>query len=154
MTAPEESPEESSVFLWRRLATIEAVNARLDSCMPGLLDIRVTAILKDALVAEMPVDARHAQPFGLLHGGCSVVLSETLGSIACFMTLPEGQHCVGIEVNANHVAGVKLGERVTAICRPLHTGRLIQVWQTEIRRADGKLACVSRLTCQVLGVPT
>lgn len=136
--------------LWRRAATVEQMNARMAGCMPGLLGIRVTEIRPDALLAEMPVDARHAQPWGLLHGGCSVVLAETLGTAACVMTLPEGRHAVGIEVNANHMAGVKIGETVTAICMPLHTGRTTQVWQTEIRRADGKLACVSRLTCQVI----
>jgi 1,4-dihydroxy-2-naphthoyl-CoA hydrolase len=87
---------------------------------------------------------------GLLHGGVSVVLAETLGTIGCVLTLPEGLHAVGLEVNANHVAGVPVGARVTAVCRPLHTGRRTQVWQTEIRREDGRLACVSRLTCAVI----
>jgi 1,4-dihydroxy-2-naphthoyl-CoA hydrolase len=136
--------------IWKRLGTPEQVNARIAGCMPGLLGIRITAVGDDHLEAEMPVDARHAQPFGILHGGCSVVLSETLGSIACAMTLDEGFRAVGIEVNANHLAGVKIGESVTAICRPFHVGRTTQVWQTEIRRADGKLACVSRLTCAVV----
>jgi 1,4-dihydroxy-2-naphthoyl-CoA hydrolase len=140
--------------LWKRTATPEQMNARLSACMPGLLGIRITGIRPDALLAEMPVDARHAQPWGKLHGGCSVVLAETLGTAACLLTLPEGQRAVGIEVNANHVASVAIGETVTAICRPLHTGRTTQVWQTEIHRADGKLACVSRLTCQVIGDPT
>jgi 1,4-dihydroxy-2-naphthoyl-CoA hydrolase len=136
--------------LWKRFATPEQVNARLADSMAGLLGIRITAVEPDGLLAEMPVDARHAQPFGLLHGGCSVVLSETLGSVGCIMTLPEGRLAVGIEVNANHMAGVPVGQTVTAACRPLHVGRSTQVWQTEIRRADGKLACVSRLTCQVI----
>jgi 1,4-dihydroxy-2-naphthoyl-CoA hydrolase len=79
-----------------------------------------------------------------------VVLAETLGSLATILTLPEGQRAVGIEINANHLAPVLPGQTVTAECRPFHTGRRTQVWQTEIRRADGKLACVSRLTCAVL----
>ncbi|MBU8539082.1 hotdog fold thioesterase [Falsiroseomonas tokyonensis] len=137
--------------LWKRDWTPAQINARMADNMAGMLGIEVTEIGSDALHATMPVDARHAQPFGLLHGGASVVLSETLGSLACMMTLEEGKRAVGIEVNANHMAGVKRGETVTAICRPMHTGARTQVWQTEIRRADGKLACVSRLTCAVVG---
>jgi 1,4-dihydroxy-2-naphthoyl-CoA hydrolase len=137
--------------LWARHATPEQINGRLRDTAPGLLGIRVTEIGPDALRAEMPVDARHAQPMGRLHGGVSIVLSETLGTIGCVLTLPEGLHAVGIEVNGNHLAAVRLGGRVTAECRPLHTGRRTQVWQTEIRREDGRLACVSRLTCAVLG---
>jgi 1,4-dihydroxy-2-naphthoyl-CoA hydrolase len=136
--------------LWKRPATAEAINARMTNTAPGLLGIRITEVAPDALHAEMPVDARHAQPMGLLHGGVSVVLAETLGTIGCVLTLPEGLHAVGLEVNANHVAGVPVGARVTAVCRPLHTGRRTQVWQTEIRREDGRLACVSRLTCAVI----
>lgn len=136
--------------LWARHATPDAINARMHDTAPGLLGIRVTEIAPDVLRAEMPVDARHAQPQGLLHGGVSVVLSETLGTIGCVLTLPEGLHAVGLEVNANHLAAVRIGGRVTAECRPLHTGRRTQVWQTEIRREDGRLACVSRLTCAVL----
>jgi 1,4-dihydroxy-2-naphthoyl-CoA hydrolase len=136
--------------LWKRAMTPEALTARIGRGVGGLLGIRITAVLPDALQAEMPVDERHLQPFGLLHGGVSVVLSETLGSVATIMTLPEGLHAVGIEVNANHLAAVKGGQVVTAECRPLHTGRRTHVWQTEIRRADGKLACVSRLTTAVI----
>ena len=136
--------------IWKRPATPEAIAARMAKTVAGLLDIRVTEVLPDALRAEMPVDQRHCQPFGLLHGGVSVVLSETLGSLGSTLALPEGRFAVGLEVNANHLAGVKVGDRVTAECRPLHIGRTTQVWQTEIRRSDGRLACVSRLTCSVV----
>jgi len=135
---------------WKRPATVEAINARMPGTVAGLLGIRITELRPDVLVAEMPVDHRHLQPQGILHGGVSVVLAETLGTLACVLTLPEGMTAVGIEVNANHVAAVRGGQTVTAECRPLHTGRQTQVWQTEIRRADGKLACVSRLTCAVV----
>jgi 1,4-dihydroxy-2-naphthoyl-CoA hydrolase len=90
------------------------------------------------------------QPWRVLHGGVSVAVSETLGSVGAYMAVPEGFHVVGIEINANHLASVPEGQEVTAECRPLHTGRSTQVWQTEIRRADGRLACVSRITCAVL----
>jgi 1,4-dihydroxy-2-naphthoyl-CoA hydrolase len=136
--------------LWKQPANPDEINARLAAGVAGLLGIRVTEVLPDALRAEMPVEARHLQPFGLLHGGVSVVLAETLGSLATVLTLPEGRRAVGIEINANHLAPVLPGQTVTAECRPFHTGRRTQVWQTEIRRADGKLACVSRLTTAVL----
>lgn len=136
--------------IWKREATPEAIHARAERTAIGLLGIRITEIGPDWLRATMPVDERHVQPFGLLHGGVSVVLSETLGSTGCTLSLPEGQHCVGLEVNANHLAAVRVGDSVTAECRPLHLGRRTQVWQTEIRRGDGKLACVSRLTCAVM----
>ena len=136
--------------IWKRAATPEAINGRLTSGAPAQFGIRVTELRPDALLAEMPVDARHLQPQGILHGGVSVVLAETLGTLACVLTLPEGMLAVGIEVNANHVASVRPGGVVTAECRPLHTGRTTQVWQTEIRRADGRLVCVSRLTCAVI----
>ena len=136
--------------IWKRSADIAEMEGRFAECLPGLFGIRIRAIGPDSIEAEMPVDARHTQPAGILHGGASVVLSETLGSIATTLTLPESQFAVGIEVNANHVASVRAGETVTAICRPLHLGGRTQVWQTEIRRADGRLACISRLTTQVL----
>jgi len=136
--------------LWKRATTPEELNARLTSGPAEHFGIRITAIEDDSLVATMTVDTPHLQPFGILHGGVSVVVSETLGSMACFLTLPEGEICVGLEINANHLAQVRKGDTVTATCRPLHTGRRTQVWQTEIRRGDGKLACVSRITCAVI----
>jgi 1,4-dihydroxy-2-naphthoyl-CoA hydrolase len=79
-----------------------------------------------------------------------VVLAETLGTLGAILALPEGEIAVGIEVNANHLAMVRAGDVLRATCRPLHTGHRTQVWQTEIRRADGRIACVSRLTCAVI----
>jgi 1,4-dihydroxy-2-naphthoyl-CoA hydrolase len=136
--------------IWSKPVDPAALTARQQDTLAALLDIRITEIGPDYVRAEMPVDSRHVQPFGLLHGGASVVLSETLGSMACYLTLPPGKGVVGLEINANHISGVKAGGRVTAECRPLHLGRTTQVWQTEIRREDGKLVCVSRLTCAVL----
>jgi 1,4-dihydroxy-2-naphthoyl-CoA hydrolase len=136
--------------LWQRDWTAEQINERMQGNMAGMLGIRITEIAAEALHGAMPVDHRHAQPLGLLHGGASVVLSESLGTLASIMTLPEGQYAVGIEVNANHMAAVPKGQSVTAICRPLHMGRRTHVWQTEIRRPDGRLACVSRLTTAVM----
>jgi 1,4-dihydroxy-2-naphthoyl-CoA hydrolase len=136
--------------IWQRATTLDDINGRLGRGVVGLLGIRVVALEPDALVGEMAVEAKHLQPFGLLHGGVSVVISETLGSLASYLAMAEGQGVVGLEVNANHLATVRAGDLLRATCRPVHVGRRTQVWQTEIRRADGKLACISRLTCAVL----
>jgi len=136
--------------IWKRPADAAGMQERFKGSLPGLFGIRILEVGEDFIRAEMPVDERHVQPFGILHGGASVVLAETIGSMASTLTLEEGRRAVGIEINANHVAGVPKGEVVTAVCRPLHLGRTTQVWQTEIRRADGRLACVSRLTTAVV----
>ncbi|MBR0673784.1 hotdog fold thioesterase [Neoroseomonas soli] len=136
--------------IWRRPAEVAGIEARFAGSLPGLFGIRILEVGADFIRAEMPVDERHAQPFGILHGGASVVLAETLGSMASNLTLEDGRVAVGLEVNANHIASVPKGETVSAMCRPLHLGRTTQVWQTEIHRADGRLACVSRLTTAVV----
>ncbi|MBP0443535.1 hotdog fold thioesterase [Roseomonas sp. SSH11] len=140
----------STAPIWKKTATPEELNARSGDTAHGHLGLRFTEIGPDYLRATMPVDHRHVQPWRVLHGGISTVISETLGSTASFLAVPEGFRVVGIEINANHFAAVPEGETVTAECRPFHTGRTTQVWQTEIRRANGRLACVSRLTCAVL----
>lgn len=111
------------------------------------LGIAVTAIGADYLQATMPVDARTRQPFGLLHGGASVVLAETLGSLAAWLTLsdPGQMAAVGLEVNANHVRAVRSGT-VTGTARPEHLGRSTQVWSIRIEDEQGRLVSVCRLT--------
>jgi 1,4-dihydroxy-2-naphthoyl-CoA hydrolase len=135
--------------IWKRPVTGPAFEAMHEGSLPGLLGIRITEVGPDFMRAEMPVDARHVQPFGILHGGASVVLAETVGSYCGLLASPEGHGCVGVEVNANHLAPVALGDTVTALCRPLQLGRSLQVWNIEIRRGDGTLTCVSRLTTAV-----
>jgi uncharacterized protein (TIGR00369 family) len=100
----------------------------------------------------MPVDARTRQPYGLLHGGASVLLAETLGSTAGGLCTGPDQGVVGIEINANHLAGVREGI-VTGTARPLHIGRSTQVWEIRIEDGRGRLACVSRLTLAVVDRP-
>ena len=98
----------------------------------------------------LPVDARTHQPYGLLHGGASVALAETLGSFAAMLTLdPAVEAAVGLDINANHVRGVKSGT-VTGTARPLHLGRSTQVWEIRIEDAKQKLVCISRLTLAVI----
>ena len=103
----------------------------------------------DFLVARVPVDARTRQPFGLLHGGVSVVLAETLGSFGATYACAPGHHAVGLDINANHLKGVKAGW-VTGTARPVHLGRTTQVWQIDMRNDRGELSCVSRITMAIL----
>ena len=117
--------------------------------MVGLLDIRFEALTDDAIEATMPVDSRTHQPFGLLHGGASVVLAETLGSVAGYLCSEGEQKVVGLEVNANHIRSVRSG-RVRGVCRALHVGSRHQVWQIDISDEQGRLCCSSRLTTAVI----
>ncbi|MBZ6386652.1 MULTISPECIES: hotdog fold thioesterase [Pantoea] len=136
--------------IWKRETDLDALNAIGENSLVAHIGIRFTAIGDDYLEAVMPVDARTHQPFGLLHGGASVVLAESMGSIAGYLCTEEGKSVVGIEVNASHHRSVSSGE-VRGICRPLHIGSRNQVWQIEIRNARGQLCCSSRLTVAVLG---
>ncbi|MGJ0192248.1 hotdog fold thioesterase [Pantoea sp. RRHST58] len=136
--------------IWKRETDLNALNAIGENSLVAHIGIRFTAIGDDYLEAVMPVDARTHQPFGLLHGGASVVLAESMGSIAGYLCTEEGKSVVGIEVNASHHRPVSSGE-VRGICRPLHIGSRNQVWQIEIRNARGQLCCSSRLTVAVLG---
>ncbi|SCC28352.1 1,4-dihydroxy-2-naphthoyl-CoA hydrolase [Kosakonia oryzendophytica] len=136
-------------MIWKRVVTLEALNAMGDGNMVGLLDIRFERIGEDALEASMPVDNRTHQPFGLLHGGASVVLAETLGSVAGYLCTEGEQNVVGVEVNANHLRSVRSG-RVRGVCRALHTGKRHQVWQIDIFDEQSRLCCSSRLTTAVV----
>ena len=136
-------------MIWKRQSTLEQLNAMGDGNMVGLLDIRFEALTDDAIEATMPVDSRTHQPFGLLHGGASVVLAETLGSVAGYLCSEGEQKVVGLEVNANHIRSVRSG-RVRGVCRALHVGARHQVWQIEISDEQGRLCCSSRLTTAVI----
>ncbi|MGH1397873.1 MAG: hotdog fold thioesterase [Alphaproteobacteria bacterium] len=105
----------------------------------------------DYFKGAMPVDERTTQPFGILHGGASCVLSETLGSVTAWMTInPDTHRAVGLEINCNHIRAVTSG-RVIGTCTPMHTGRRTQVWQTDItEEATGKRVAVSRLTVAII----
>jgi len=118
--------------------------------MAGLLGIEYTEVGPDYVCARMPVDERTRQPMGLLHGGASVALAETLGSIAAYCTIDaDKQYCVGLDINANHIRGVSEGF-VHGKASPLHLGRSTQVWEIRITDEAGKLVCISRLTMAVL----
>lgn len=137
-------------MIWFSDFSPEALNNRPKNHMGALLDIQFTKIEEDTLTATMPVDERTHQPAGILHGGASVVLAETLGSIASFMCIdPEKYYAVGLEINANHLRPVKSG-LVTGICKPLHIGAKTHVWEIKIYNDKGKMNCISRLTVAIL----
>ncbi len=103
----------------------------------------------DFIRARVPVDKRTQQPYGLLHGGASVVLAETLGSCGAMYACPEGSRAVGLDINANHLKGAKSGW-VTGITYPVHIGRTTQVWQIDMSNEAGEMTCVSRITLAIL----
>jgi 1,4-dihydroxy-2-naphthoyl-CoA hydrolase len=114
------------------------------------IGLEFTELGADFMKATMPVDARTKQPYGLLHGGASCVLAETLGSVASAMVIdPEKFICVGLEINANHIRGVREG-RVTGITTPIHLGATTHVWDIKIYDEREKLVCISRLTVAIL----
>jgi uncharacterized protein (TIGR00369 family) len=137
---------------FRRQASVADLNAMSEGTAMRPLGIEFTEIGPDYVRATMPVDARTRQPYGLLHGGASVLLAETLGSTAGGLCTGPDQGVVGIEINANHLAGVREGI-VTGTARPLHIGRSTQVWEIRIEDGRGRLACVSRLTLAVVDRP-
>lgn len=130
--------------------TLEQIQARSRNTLSEHLGIRYTEIGPDYLRATMPVDARTHQPAGVLHGGASVALAESVGSVGANLCIDmQNQVCVGQEINANHLRPVRSG-LVTATARPYHVGSRSQVWHIEISDEQGKLVCVSRLTMAVL----
>lgn len=136
--------------IWRHRPTLEALNTLSKNTLVELLEIRFTEVGDDYLVATMPVDARTHQPFGLLHGGATAALAETLGSSGANCCLDMStEYAVGLEINANHLRPVRQG-KVTGTARPVHLGRRTQVWDTRVEDEAGKLVCVSRLTLAVM----
>ena len=130
--------------------TIEQLNSFSKNTLSENLGIEITRVGEDYIEARMPVDSRTVQPYGLLHGGASVALAETLGSIAAHCTVnDQSKHCVGLEINANHLKGVKNGF-VTGIARPLHVGQRTHVWEIKITNEQNDLVCVSRITMAVI----
>lgn len=138
--------------LWKTQPDIDQLNARQKGTIGEVLDIRFEGFTDDSLSASMVVDQRTHQPFGLLHGGASVVLAESVGSMASYLCIDTTRfYCVGLEINANHLRGVRSG-RVTATARPVHIGRSTHVWDIRLSTEDGKLNCISRLTIAVIAL--
>jgi len=136
--------------LWLKTPDIEQLNAMQKNTIGELLDIRFERVDDHSLTASMVVDQRTYQPYGLLHGGASVVLAETVGSTASYLCIdPSKFFCVGLEINANHLRGLRSG-RVTAVAHPVHIGRTTHVWDIRLTSDEGKASCISRLTVAVV----
>ncbi|MCY4232118.1 MAG: hotdog fold thioesterase [Bacteroidetes bacterium] len=136
--------------IWRYEPTIEQLNKRGQNTMVEHLNIKFTEMGPNFLRGSMPVDHRTNQPIGLLHGGASVVLAETLGSVAGVLCVDiRKEYCVGIEVNANHLRSARSG-RVIGTATPIHLGRKTHVWQIIIEDNHGRKVTASRLTLAIL----
>lgn len=138
-------------MIWQKNFTLENLNQLCSNNAVSHLGIEISAFGEDWIEATMPVDHRTMQPFGVLHGGISVALAETIGSLAGSLCLEEGKTAVGLDINANHLRSVRSG-KVTARATPINLGRNIQVWQIDIRTEENKLCCVSRLTLSVINL--
>jgi 1,4-dihydroxy-2-naphthoyl-CoA hydrolase len=138
------------MIAWRSLLSVEELNAGRGGTLIEHLGIEFTEIGGDFIRGTMPVDGRTRQPYGLLHGGASVALAETLGSTGAVMCIdPKEYQCVGQEINANHVRAARAG-LVTGTARPVHLGGRTQVWAIDLVNEAGKLVCTSRLTVAVI----
>jgi 1,4-dihydroxy-2-naphthoyl-CoA hydrolase len=136
--------------IWFKPYTLADLQAWVPATMVEHLDIRFKEIGEDYLAGSMPVDHRTHQTMGILHGGASLALAETLASIGANMCVDtRKQVCVGQEINGNHLRPVRSGE-VSGTARPVHLGSRSQVWQIDIRDGDQRLVCVSRLTLAVI----
>ena len=135
--------------IWKQPISVELLSASSFHTAVSHLGIEFLEVGDDFIRARVPVDARTIQPYGLLHGGVSVVLAETLGSCGAAYCAPAGQRVVGLDINANHLKGTSSGW-VTGTTRPVHIGRSTQVWAIELRNEAGELTCVSRITMAVL----
>lgn len=135
--------------IWKQAVSPEILNAISRDTAVSHLGIEFIEVGDDFLRARVPVGAHTRQPYGLLHGGVSVVLAETLGSCGAVYACPEGWRAVGLDINANHLRAATRGW-VTGTARPVHIGRTTQVWQIDMHNDAGELTCVSRLTMAVL----
>jgi 1,4-dihydroxy-2-naphthoyl-CoA hydrolase len=140
-------------MIWFRNYDVQEINGRPKNHLGALLGIEFMEIGEDFVSARMPVDERTHQPYGILHGGASVVLAETLGSVASSMVIDWDKFIgVGLEINANHLRPVNSGF-VTGICKPLHIGGKTHVWDIKIYNDKGKMNCISRLTVAIVPKP-
>src|SRR5262245_21094391 len=135
--------------IWKRPLTVQLLNEAHVGTTVAHLGIEFLEVGDDFIRARAPVDARTRQPMGILHGGISVLLAESLGSCGAAFSSPAGQRAVGLEINANHLRSVTDGW-VEGVGRPLHVGRSTQVWQIELRNDRDQLICVSRITIALL----
>jgi uncharacterized protein (TIGR00369 family) len=139
--------------IWQKPVSIEILMGNHHNTAPGILGIEFIEVGEDFLRARVPVDHRTRQPYGILHGGVSVVLAETLGSCGAAYSVPPGHRAVGLDINANHIKSTSSGW-VTGIARPVHRGRTTHVWHIDMHNDAGELTCVSRITMAILAPKT
>ena len=135
--------------VWQKPISVAELTAMHVDTAVAHLGMEFLEVGDDFIRARVPVDTRTRQPYGLLHGGVSVVLAETLGSCGAAYATAEGYRAVGLDINANHIKGVTSGW-VTGVTRPVHMGRTTHVWQIDMHNDAGELTCVSRITMAVL----
>ena len=135
--------------IWTQPVSVQLLTDMHKDTAVQRLGIEFVEVGDDFIRARVPVDTRTRQPYGLLHGGVSVVLAETLGSIGAFFASPEGHRGVGLDINANHLRGATSGW-VTGVARPVHMGRSTHVWQIDMSDDAGRMTCVSRITMAIL----
>ena len=135
--------------IWKQDISVASLTALHENTAPAWLGMEFLDVGDDFIRGRIPVDHRTQQPYGLIHGGVSVVLAETLGSCGAVYCCPPGYRAVGLDINANHLRGASSGW-VTGITRPIHIGRSTQVWHIDMHNDAGELTCVSRITMAVL----
>ncbi|MCG5495793.1 hotdog fold thioesterase [Ectothiorhodospira variabilis] len=138
--------------MWKRPVDLDALNDITRDTLMQSLGIRITQITDDAIYGTLPVDERTRHPFGLLHGGASVALAETLGSVGAHLASAPGYMAVGLEINANHLRPARQGV-VTGCARPVHVGSRTQVWEIRIRDDQDREICIARLTTMLTEAP-
>lgn len=137
-------------MIWFKTYELSEVKLRHEVQMLAYLGIRIIELGDDYIVGILPVDNRTRQPYGILHGGASVTLAESLGSLGATLVVdPDKYYCVGIEVNANHIRSISDGQ-VKGVAKPLHLGKSTHVWETKITDSQDKIICISRLTMAVI----
>lgn len=135
--------------IWKRPISIDLITQRNQHTMADFLGIHYSGVGDDSLSATMPVDERTRQPLGIMHGGASCVLAETVGSVAANYCVDEDHYCVGLDINTNHIRSIREG-KVIATAKPFHLGKSTQVWSIEIKNEADQLISINRLTMAVL----
>ncbi len=137
-------------MIWKIFPDLDTINNFNQNTLASHLGIEITEVGLDFVKAQMPVDQRTKQPMGLLHGGASLVLSESMGSMASWLVSGDSNaHIVGVEINANHLKSVSAGY-VMSITKPVKLGKTLHIWNTEIFDENDQLLCVSRLTVMII----
>lgn len=138
-------------MIWYKEVSLADLEKRHTDTMVSYLGIEITEIGPDFLKGFIPVNRKTCQPLGILHGGASVVLAESLGSVAANLAVDWNKYyCVGLDINANHIRPAPVGEKIEGITRPIHLGKKTQVWEIKMFNSQKKLTCISRLTMAVL----